>query len=134
MPEKLLNVPNEADLTEHYLNLENNIVEDCCDTSPLLLDAVLTPISECVCSCLPENSVHAIHCKQQVQSARQERDQALSLARHCRDLAEASQAEKRTLKSELEGKIELVRNFWRNKVVGHSRSGQILRAALIRPS
>ena len=39
---------HEADLTEHYYNLENNIVEDCCDTSPLLLDAVLTPISEYV--------------------------------------------------------------------------------------
>lgn len=87
----------ETDLTEHYYNLENNIVEDCCDTSPLLLDAVLTPISECVCSCLPENSVHAIHCKQQVQSARQERDQVLSFAHHYRDLAEASQAEERTL-------------------------------------
>jgi len=77
----------EADLTEHYY-LEKTTVEDCCDTSPLLLDTVL--------SFLPENSVRAIHCKQQVPSVRQERDQALYLALHYRHLAEASHS--RTLR------------------------------------
>jgi len=31
----------EAELTEHYY-LEKNPVQDCCDTSPLLLDTVLS--------------------------------------------------------------------------------------------
>ena len=57
----------------------------------------------------------------------------LSLARLHRDMAETSQAQKRILKAELENKNELVRNFWRNKVVeGSTRSGKMLRAALIR--
>ena len=33
----------------------------------------------------------------------------------------------------LDGKIEIVRDFWRNKIVeGGSRSGKMLRASLIR--
>ena len=77
--------------------------------------------------------LHRIHCRQQVQSAREERDRALSLAQQYRNLAEASQLETKTLKNELERKVETVRDFWRNKIVeGNSRSGNMLRAALIR--
>ena len=47
------------------------------------------------------------------------------------DLGEASQLEKRTLKNDLERKIETVCDFWQNKIVeGGSRSGQILGNAL----
>ena len=105
--------------------MTNDTSKDHCSTSPLL-----TPISEPVDNCLCKNS---LHCKQQLQRARKKRDQALSLARCYRDLAEARQAEKRALKNELDERIELVRDFWQNKVVeGGSRSGQILRAALVR--
>lgn len=121
-------------IEEHYYNtITSDTSKHYCSTSPLILDAVLTPISEPVSSCLCKNKVCEVHCDQQLQSVRKERDQALSLARCYRDLAETRQAEKRVLKKELEGKVELVREFWRNKVVeGSSRSGQILRAALVR--
>lgn len=122
-----------VDMTEHCYNTLTQKVNDNSDTAPLLLDAVVTPVSEPSCTFSPKSTLHTIHCEEQVQSARKERDRALSLARQYRDLAEARQAEKRTLKNELERKIETVRDFWRNKVVeGGSRSGQILRAALIK--
>ena len=42
-----------------------------------------------------------------------------------------AEAEAKLMKNDLEGKIETVRDFWRNKIVeGASRSGQILRNAL----
>lgn len=45
----------------------------------------------------------------------------------------ADKQKKRVLKNELEGKVKLVQDFWRNKVVeSSSRSGQILQSALIR--
>ena len=102
------------------------------DTSPIVLDSVLSPISEPPSSCT-SIPVHSARCKQLLESARKERDHALSLARHYRDMAETSQAQKRILKADLENRVELVRNFWRDKVVeGSTRSGKMLRAALIR--
>ena len=102
------------------------------DTSPIVLDSVLAPISEPPSSCT-SSPVHSARCKQLLESARKERDHALSLARHYRDMAETSQAQKRIVKADLERKVELVRNFWRDKVVeGKTRSGKMLRAALIR--
>ena len=72
-------------------------------------------------------------CKQQLELARRDRDNALMLARQYRNLAEASHTKIRQQKNELEEKVELVRDFWRNKIVeGSCRSGQILRAALIK--
>ena len=74
-----------------------------------------------------------MRCTKELQTARNERDQALLQARYYRDLAEVTRAEKRALKYNLEEKIELVRDFWRNKIVeGGSRSGRMLRASLIR--
>ena len=106
---------------------------DQSSSSPLLLDNVVTPITEeeqCKCS---SSNVLVLKCKEQICKARHERNRALSLARHYRNLAEKSQSEKRTLKTNLEGQIETVRDFWRNQVVeGSSRSGRLLRAALIR--
>ena len=98
--------------------------KDPYDTSPLLLD---TPLSEPMCSCT--GVVSSNRCKQQLEYARRERDNAILLARQYRDMAEECHTEKR---SHLEEKVELVRHFWRNKVVeGGTRSGQILRAALL---
>ena len=104
------------------------------DTAPLLLDAVLTPISEPnICNYSSEGAILAQQCNDMVTAARVERDQALLLARQYRDAAEVCQNEKREMKYNLEKKIEVIRSFWRNKVVeGGSRSGRILRAALIR--
>ena len=88
-------------------------------TSPLLLDPVVTPMVEPSCSCT--NIIVAAQCKQLLQSAHQERDNALLLARQYRDIAEECQTEKRRLKHKLEERVELVHNFWRNKVEGGSR-------------
>ena len=89
---------------------------------------MVTPVVEPLCSC---TNLIATRCKQQLESARRNRDNALILARQYRNIAEECQAEKRKIKHELEEKVELVRNFWRNKVVeGGSRSGKMLRAAL----
>ena len=93
------------------------------NTKPLLLDAVVVPITE---------SSTAIH-ERLLLEAREECDNALLVARQCRDLAETAQAEKRDVKYELEKRVEVVRDFWRSKVVeGGSRSGLMLRASLLR--
>lgn len=109
-------------------------MESDSDTAPLLLDDVVIPVSEnkpgCSCSTA---TVRAVQCREELHAARRERNRALSLARHYRNIAEACQTEKREMKSKLEERVELVRNFWRNKIIeGGSRSGKILRAALIR--
>ena len=126
---------HNIDVTDHHYSttIRNNAVQDHFDTSPLLLDAVVTPMSEPPCALPSESAIHAIHCREQVHSAREQRDKALGIARHYRDLAESRQLDKRILKNDLEGKIETVRDFWRNKIVeGGSRSGQILRNALMK--
>ena len=84
------------------------------DTSPLLLDSVDIPIVEPSCTC---NHILTTQCKKLIQSARRERDNALMIARQCRNIAEECQTEKRTLKQDLEERIEVVCTFWRNKVV-----------------
>lgn len=72
-------------------------------------------------------------CHEEARLGRIERNSALNLAQHYRDVAETIQKEKRDLKKEMEDKIELVKSFWRDKVVeGGTRSGKLLRAALLR--
>lgn len=123
----------EVENVEQCYAEQKYVSQDPSSTSPLLLDAIVTPLFEPSCSCLPLSDICTSRCKQELESARHERDNALLLARQYRDMVEQSQEEKRKLKTELEKKVEVVRNFWRNKVVeGGSRSGQILRAALIK--
>lgn len=124
---------------EEVDHIENSYIEqisgcnpDTSSTSPLLLDEVVTPLYESTCSCSLMDMAGRVCCKEQLKVARQDRDSALMLARQYRDLAEASHTKIRQQKNELEEKVELVREFWRNKIVeGSSRSGQILRAAEI---
>lgn len=99
---------------------------------PLILNEVVAPIEEQTFGhSLP--LVTRVDYNHQVLEARKERDEALALARHCRDVAERCRTETRRVRDHLESKIEVVRDFWRNKVVeGESRSGRILRASLIR--
>ena len=114
---------------------QNNTEKDSNDTSPLLLDEIVIPLSEPSCSCSNTcmSDLCVAQCKEELESARRARDNALLLARQYRDRAEKGQEEKRKQKKELEDKVELVRTFWRNKVVeGGCRSGQILRSALIK--
>ena len=102
-------------------------------TSPLLLDAIITHLSEPTCNCSPIACTAYCRPLQELLCARCEKDNALTLARQYRDLAEESRTKIRQQKYHLEEKVELVRNIWRNKVVeGSCRSGQILRAARIK--
>ena len=101
------------------------------NTGPLLLDAVVLPIKEPELP--PHSDVHAARCSREVILARRERNQALQLAQQYRDLAEKARSEKQEVQHKLENEIEVVRDFWRNKVVeGGSRGGKILRAALLK--
>ena len=116
-----INDKNYAELSHAYSTVQGS--------SPLLLDAVVTPISEqeeCECS---TSKVLVVQCKEQIRRARHERDKAISLARQYRNLAEQSQLYKRVLKSNMEDQIETVRDFWRNKIIeGDSREGRMVRA------
>ena len=117
--------------TYMYLAETSEPTSDTNSTSPLLLDAVVTPLSEPSCSCSPIECTAC--CKQELMSARRERDNALALVRQYRNLAEEGRSKSRQQKHELEEKVELVCNFWRNKIVeGSCRSGRMLRAALIK--
>lgn len=103
------------------------------NTGPLLLDAVLVPVEESTPTIHSESLVHTAQCIEHVRIARSERNQALRLAQHYRDVAEGTNREKRNLQRKLEVQVEIVRDFWRNQVVeGGSRSGKMLRAALLR--
>jgi len=60
-------------------------------------------------------------------------DKSETVPREYKDLAETVSAEKREIKYEMEKTVEVVRDFWRNKVVeGGSRAGLMLRASLLR--
>ena len=68
-----------------------------------------------------------------IKQTRNDQDQALMEAKQYRDLAETLKKEKREIEHKLVSKIEIVRDFWRNKIVeGDSRGGKILRASLLR--
>ena len=75
---------HEFDCIKDSYNEQNCKDKDAGDTSPLLLDEFLIPLSEPMCSC--NNIIKASHCKQQLENARQEGDTALHLARHYRNL------------------------------------------------
>ena len=136
--ERLIQRNYEVDVNEQkYSSICSASTVSVGGTSPLLLDTVVTPVAEqkdvCTCSSDTPSTVITMQCKEQLRRARYERNQALSLAQHYRNVAEERQSEKRVLKSKLEQQIEVVQDFWHNKVIeGSSRSGRILRAALIR--
>ena len=82
-------------------------------------------------------------CKEAVMKARAERNDALLLAKHYRDVTETLKLENKNLQEDMEGRIIDIRKqaaadvskmktIWRNQIVeGGSRAGKILRAALL---
>ena len=66
---------HDIDVTDHRYNttIRNDAVQDHFHTSPLLLGAVVTPISEPSCALPSESALHTIHRREQVQSTRRER-------------------------------------------------------------
>ena len=133
-----LHKPKAAETARHECEIENTAThyseiceEEKNDTSPLLLSPAIVPIAEPSCSCT--NTVVPPRCKELLEDARRERNNAIMLAMGYRDMAEQCQTEKRKLKYKLEEKVKVLRNFWRNRVLeGSSRSGLILREALSR--
>ena len=66
-----------------------------------------------------------------IEKARNERNRAMIDAKCYRDLAEKIMKEKRELENTMKRRTEVVRDFWRNKILeGDSRSGKILMASL----
>ena len=62
----------------------------------LLLDAVLIPVEEPTSTCCSESLIHSTQCIEHVRTARSERDRALRLAKHYRDMGEETHREKRS--------------------------------------
>lgn len=106
-------------------------------------DSVLIPIEEGL-PCNSNNIVSVSMCKEAVMKARAERNDALLLAKHYRDVTETLKLENKNLREDMEGRIIDIRKqaaanvnnmktIWRNQIVeGGSRAGKILRAALLR--
>lgn len=108
-----------------------------------VFDSVLIPIEEGL-PCNSNNNVSVSMSKEAITKARAERNDALLLAKHYRDMAETLKLENKHLQEDMEGRIIDIRKqaatdvsnmktFWRNQIVeGGSRAGKILRAALLR--
>ena len=86
------------------------------DTGPLILDEVVVPVEERMYEYHMTQMVRT-DCSLLVKEAREERDKALELAQNFRNIAEQSRREKRELQYDLEAKVEIVRDFWRNEIV-----------------
>ena len=68
-----------------------------------------------------------------IKQATKDRDQALMEAKYYRNLAETLKTEKRNTEQAYAHKSEVLRDFWRNKIVeGGSRAGKIPRASLLK--
>ena len=86
------------------------------DSNLLLLDEVLIPLEKIELDPFSKDyPVYHTWYKQQVGLARQERDNAMILARHYQNKAEETVSEKRAIQQKLEKQVELTRDFWRKK-------------------
>ena len=135
IPSVIHSSPTEAEIEaceEQYRVIAQESLQK--NSSVLLLDEVVLPLEEpTVNPFTQDNPVYHSWYQEQVNLARQERDHAILLARHYRDKAEEIVSEKRTIQYRLESKVEITRDFWRNKIIeGNCHAGKILRAALLR--
>ena len=72
-----------------------------------------------------------MHVVSYIQQSQDKTAKALHLAQHYRTVAENVRSESLKRQKEAEGKVEIVRNFWRNKIYeGSSRAGKIVQSAL----
>ena len=105
-----------------------------------MIDSVPIPVEEDLPH--PSNNIVSVSMsKEAIMKAKAERNDALLLARHYRDVAETLKLENKHLRKDMEGRISDVRKqaatdisnmkeFWRNQIIeGGSRAGKILRAA-----
>lgn len=116
-----------------FVKLQNSVCKEPQSTSPFLFNPLVVPVTEPFPTCKGNCLVHSAQCREQINIARKERNDAICVARLYRDVAEKCRKETRDTKHQLETKIHCVQNFWRNQVIaGISRSGQILRSALMK--
>ncbi len=120
----------ETERMERIHNIEDfTIVQETLHNSeigPLVLSDVLVPIQELECDTTCMSQMERTDCRVIVQEAREERDEALRLAQHFRNIAEQTASQKQHLHCEFLSRVETVRDFWRNMIVeGGSRSGII---------
>ena len=67
-----------------------------------------------------------------IHKAEDERDRALVEAKKYRDLAETLKKETRETEQMYNNRVEIVRDFWRSKIIeGDSRGGKMVRASLL---
>ena len=100
---------------------------------PLFLPPVVIPIEDNEPFSYAPSVLSSMEQQCIIKQTRNDRDQALiRLSNSYRDLAETLKKEKRDIEHKLVSKIEIVRDFWRNKIVEvDSRGGKILRASLL---
>ena len=138
----------DAEEDSHSSHKVANHSADCTVDEPEshnddMFDSVLIPLTEDL-PCNSNNIVSVSMSKEAIIKARAERNDALLLAKHYRDVAETLKLENKHLREDMEGCITDIRKqaatdvsnmkeVWRNQIVeGGSRAGKILRAALLR--
>ena len=130
---------NAEQCRQEILSFQSNVYHTVAESSlhdncgSLLLSSVAVPEASTV--------VHEDIASQSDKSSFEKIDMANAInleqtktrkAQHYRNLAEKLQKEKREMNSAMNEKIELVRDFWRNKIIeGSSRAGRIVQKALL---
>lgn len=100
------------------------------DDGPLLLPSVCIP-----CDSQPFSFAGSVLSRMEQQSvldkARNDRNDAMIEAKFYRNMAEELKQEKREMENDVKARIEVVRDFWRNKIFeGGERAGKTLKISL----
>ena len=125
MAENARNAEREKKLEQKYDELSK-------DTSSELLPSVLIPINEHKPFSFTAAVLTRMDQECAIEKAQHEQDNALLEAKIYRDLADELKKDKRELAQAYAGRVAMVRDFWRNKIIeGDSRGGRLLRASLL---
>lgn len=104
---KTVNNAHEFEVENHVVKVDDCEAEDH-NENTVTFDSILVPIQES----LPydsNNVVSVVKSKEAIIKARVERNDALLLARHYRDVAEALKSENKLLQEEMDGRINDVK-------------------------
>ena len=127
--EKKVRVQKEFMHKQTIKNIEDQYNALSNDEPGILLGEIVHPLEE---ANITVNNIDMAMCDRKLQLARKERDEAILIAKCYRDLAERTHSEKHALQHHLESKVEVVRDFWRNKVVEGGSRGCLVRRHPIR--
>ena len=151
LPVGTLEADTEEDLVVHSGDHDNNHHNSISNTSEMkhtkektdVFNSVLIPIAEKLPSELSDTAFVS-KTKEEIIQALAEQNDALLLARHYRNVAERLKVENEYLQQEMKSRIieikkkaiidvDNMKTVWRNQIIeGSSRSGRILRDALLR--